>query len=94
MSECLTCKHWQRDSYDGMIGICATLSELRFQHEENNMFCTYEFGEDRKPSRDYYRYKPAEERREQPVLQFGEKPIPYWEVKQAERRCWKDKEEE
>lgn len=90
MSECLTCKHWQRDSYDGMIGICATLSELRFQHEENNMFCTYEFGEDRKPSRDYYRYKPAEERREQPVLQFGEKPIPYWEVKQAERRCGKD----
>lgn len=90
MSECLTCKHWQRDSYDGMIGICTTLSEWRFQHEQENIFCTYEFGEDRKPSRDYYRYKPAEERREQPVLQFGEKPIPYWKVKQAERRCGKD----
>ena len=90
MSECLTCKHWQRDIYDGMIGKCATLSEWRFQHEQENIFCTYEFGEDRKPSRDYYRYKPAEERREQPVLQFGEKPIPYWKVKQAERRCGKD----
>lgn len=90
MSECLTCKHWQRDIYDGMVGICATLSEWRFQHEQENIFCTYEFGEDRKPSRDYYRYKPAEERREQPVLQFGEKPIPYWKVKQAERRCGKD----
>ena len=90
MSECLTCKHWQRDSYDGMIGICTTLSEWRFQHEQENIFCTYEFGEDRKPSRDYYRYKPVEERREQPVLQFGEKPIPYWKVKQAERRYGKD----
>ena len=81
MSECLTCKHWQRDSYDGVVGLCALLGELRFQHEENNMFCTYEFGEDRKPSRDRHRYAPIEEKREQPALQFSEKPIPYWKVK-------------
>ena len=85
MGECLTCQHWQRDSYDGVVGLCTQLSELRFQHEENNMFCTYEFGEDRKPSRDYYRYKPIEEKREQPALQFSEKPISYWKVKKNER---------
>jgi hypothetical protein len=90
MSECLTCKHWQRDIYDGMIGICTTLSEWRFQHEEENQFCKYEFGEDRKPSKDYYRYKPVEERREQPVLQFDPKPMPYWKVKEIERRYGKD----
>lgn len=48
MGECLTCQHWQRDSYDGVVGLCTQLSELRFQHEENNMFCTYEFCEERK----------------------------------------------
>lgn len=87
MGECLTCQHWQRDSYDGVVGLCTKLSELRFQHEENNMFCTYEFGEERKPSRDHHRYVPVEEKREQPALQFSEKPIPCWKVKEMERKA-------
>ncbi len=87
MKECLTCKHWQRDSYDGVVGLCAQLSELRFQHEESNMFCTYEFGENRKPSRDHHRYVPIEEKREQPALQFSEKPMPYYKVKEMERKA-------
>ena len=90
MNECLSCKHWQRNSYDGVVGLCALLGELRFQYEQENMFCTYEFGEDRKPSRDRNRYVPIEEKREQPALQFSEKPIPYWKVNQAERRYGKD----
>jgi hypothetical protein len=90
MNECLTCKHWQRDIYDGMIGICATLSEWRFQHEQENIFCTYEFGEDRKPSKDYHRYKPVEETLGQPVLKFDLKPMPYYQVKAIERRYGKD----
>lgn len=85
MNNCLTCKYWQRDSYDGVVGLCTQLSELRFQHEQENMFCTYKFGEDRKPSRDRHRYVPIEEKQEQPALQFSEKPIPYWKVKQNER---------
>ena len=87
MSECLTCKHWQRDSYDGVVGLCTQLSELRFQHEESNRFCTYEFGENRKPSRDHHRYVPIEEKREQPALQFSEKPMPYYKVKEMERKA-------
>ena len=87
MGECLTCQHWQRDSYDGVVGLCTQLSELRFQHEENNMFCTYEFGEDRKPSRDRHRYAPIEEKLEQPVLKFSEKPMPYYKVKEMERKA-------
>lgn len=87
MGECLTCQHWQRDSYDGVVGLCTQLSELRFQHEENNMFCTYEFCEERKPSRDHHRYVPIEEKREQPALQFSEKPMPYYKVKEMERKA-------
>jgi len=87
MSHCLTCSHWQRDSYDGVVGLCAQLNELRFQHEENNMFCTYEFGEERKPSRDHHRYVPIEEKREQPALQFSEKPMPCYKVKEMERKA-------
>ncbi len=90
MSECLTCKHWQRDIYDGMIGICTTLSEWRFQHEQENIFCTYEFGEDRKPSRDRNRYVPLEKTPEQPVLKFDPKPMPYWKTKEIERRYEKE----
>ena len=87
MGECLTCQHWQRDSYDGVVGLCTQLSELRFQHEQENMFCTYEFGEDRKPSRDHHRYVPIEEKREQPALQFSEKPMPCYKVKEMERKA-------
>jgi len=92
MSECLTCKHWKRDSYDGIVGLCTLLNELRFQHEEENQFCKYEYGEDRKPSKDYHRYKPVEETLEQPVLKFDLKPMPYYQVKAIERRYGKDKE--
>jgi len=73
-----------------MIGICTTLSEWRFQHEQENIFCTYEFGEDRKPSRDRNRYVPLEKTPEQPVLKFDPKPMPYWKTKEIERRYEKE----
>lgn len=90
MNECLSCKHWQRDSYDGVVGLCALLGELRFQYEQENMFCTYEFGEDRKPSADRHRYVPIENTPEQPALKVASKPMPYWKMKEIERRYEKE----
>ena len=90
MSECLTCKHWQRDSYDEIVGICTLLNELRFQHEQENRFCKYEHGEDRKPSRDRHRYVPLEKTPDQPVLNVASKPMPYWKMKEIERRYEKE----
>ena len=89
MGECLNCLHWQRNSYDGVVGLCAQLNELRFQHEENNMFCTFEFVEGREACRDHFHYKPIEETREQPAIPFDEKPMPYYRVKDIERKYGK-----
>ena len=52
MGECLTCQHWQRDSYDGVVGLCTQLNEYRFQHEHPTAYCHYVFGEDRPACKD------------------------------------------
>ena len=56
MSECLTCRYWQRNK-DKLIGTCLQLGEYRFQHEKPTSDCHYVWGEDRpavKERRMYY----------------------------------------
>lgn len=86
-TECLTCRYWRRNK-DKLIGTCLQLNEYRFQHERENMFCTYVFGEDRIPSKDRYSYRQFEEE-----LPFEDdtdfswiKPMPYYKKKAIERR--------
>ena len=84
MSECLTCKHWKKDKEDGIIGKCVQLNEFRFQFETGNMFCKYEFGENRKPARERYRPSLLEEKpKPNPTTP---KTTPYYQTKASERK--------
>ena len=86
MNECLTCKHWNKDKEDGMIGKCVQLDELRFQFEGENMFCKYEFGENRKPTRERYRPQLLEEKPKMTTPKTTQKTTPYYQIKAAERK--------
>lgn len=84
MNKCLTCRHWKKDKADGIVGKCVQLDELRFQFEGENMFCKYEFGENRKPTRERYRPQLLEEK---PMPKpTTTKTTPYYQIKAAERK--------